>query len=88
MINFSKACEIAYAYYRDIKGIEGVFKPYELEDCWVFNGGRESDGAVGVGKIAVSKQDGAVSAFVLPSKDNFKRLAEGTEVELPEQYRQ
>lgn len=87
MINFESACEVASSYYSEKMGVKGIYQPKELEDCWVFNGGAEGDQAVGISKIAVSKQDGCVSLFLLPSKENFARLKEAASIELPERYR-
>lgn len=84
MISFEKACAIALAYYRDNHSVEGIYKPYELDDCWVFNGGHEGDGAVGIHKIAVAKADGAVSAFSYPTRENVERLRSGRELPLPD----
>lgn len=87
MINFETACDIASSYYSEKMGVKGIYRPKELEDCWVFNGGTEGDQAIGISKIAVSKQDGGVSLFLLPSRENFARLKEATSIELPECYR-
>lgn len=87
MIAFEEACKIACDFYEKTLGIQGIYKPYDIGDAWVFNGGREEERRIGVQKIAVSKTDGGIRAFNLPSKKNFALLEAGTEVELPEQYR-
>ncbi|MBQ9002001.1 MAG: hypothetical protein IJ087_09125 [Eggerthellaceae bacterium] len=87
MIEFEKACEIALQHYEKKLGINGIYSPYDIGDAWVFNGGREDEGRVGIQKIAVSKDNGEVSTFNLPSPKNFALLDAGVALELPEKYR-
>lgn len=86
MISYEEACELALRHYRDTFGIEGIYLPYDIGDAWVFNGGREDERRVGIQKIAVSKENGEIKAFNLPSPKNFALLDAGTALDLPEKY--
>ena len=87
MISFESACELALQYYKEALGISGIYLPFDIGDAWVFKGGCEDEHAVGIQKIAVSKESGEISAFNLPSPKNFALLDAGTTMELPEKYR-
>ncbi len=87
MITFDRACELALNHYKQTLGIEGIYRPYDIGNAWVFNGGREDEPRVGIQKISVSKDDGKISAFNLPSPRNFALLDAGIAIELPEKYR-
>lgn len=83
MITFEDACAIAQKFYEDSLFIHGIHSPYDIGDAWVFNGGREGVRTIGIQKIAVSKTDGEVKPFNLPSKENFALLENGIALTLP-----
>lgn len=86
MIGYEEACELALEHYREL-GVEGICSPHDIGDAWMFNGGHEEEHRVGIQKVAVSKEDGRIEAFNLPSQKNFARLAAAARLEVPERYR-
>ena len=86
-IDFERACELALQHYERTLGAGGICSPCDIGDAWVFTGGREDEGRVGIQKIAVSKEDGRISPFNLPSPKNFALLDAGAALELPEKHR-
>lgn len=87
MITYEQACDLALKHYEEQMGIQGIYSPYDIGDAWVFNGGREDERRVGIQKVAISKENGEIMAFNLPSPKNFALLEKGTALELPEKYR-
>ena len=87
MITFNEACNLALKYYKEELGINGIYQPYDIGHAWVFNGGRKDELRVGIQKIAIAKEGGAVTPFNLPSQKNFALLDAGIALELPEEYR-
>lgn len=87
MIGYEEACELALGHYRDTLGIEGIYSPYDIGNAWVFNGGSENEHRIGIQKIAISKENGKIESFNLPSPKNFALLESGTALDLPEKYR-
>ena len=81
MINFNDAIEIAQKYYQG-KGQSKLTKIYESEDIWIVYAGKKEQPKFGSAGIAIDKETGTVSSFILPSHTNFEILKNAKVTEL------
>ncbi|MFQ9940115.1 MAG: hypothetical protein ACLRV8_04260 [Blautia hansenii] len=72
MIDFKKAIEIAQKYYQE-KGQLELTKIYESKNIWVVYAGKKSS-RFGNAGIAIDKETGEISSFILPSRTILKSL--------------
>ena len=73
MIDFKEAIEIAQKYFQE-KGQSNLTKIYESENIWVVYAGRKEQPKFGNAGIAIDKETGEISSFILPSRTNFEIL--------------
>lgn len=81
MIDFKKAIEIAQKYYQE-KGQLNLTKIYESENIWVVYAGQKEQPKFGNAGIAIAKETGEISNFILPSRTNFEILRNAKLIEL------
>lgn len=80
MIDLTMALEIARRYYAE-HGPLPLDKVYETETGWVVFGGDGDMPQIGAQAIAVSRENGTVSDFFLPSRENFAILKKAKPVD-------
>lgn len=73
MIDFKKAIDIAQKYYQE-KGQLKITKVFEAENMWIVYAGKKELPKFGNAGIAISKETGETSSFILPSRVNFEIL--------------
>lgn len=73
MIDFKNAIEIAQNYYQQ-KGQLYLTKIYESDKIWIVYAGRKDQPKFGNAGIAIDKETGEISSFILPSRTNFEIL--------------
>lgn len=73
MIDFELAKKIAKEYY-DERGMDKLTKVYESNDIWVVYATKDGKIRYGGHGIAINKETGEISDFILPSKENFEIL--------------
>ena len=81
MIDFSTAIEIAKIYFAK-KGLEELTKVYDADKIWVIYAGKKDQLRFGNSGIAVDKETGEISTFILPSRINFEILKNATLIEI------
>ena len=81
MIDFKKAIEIAQKYYQE-KGQLELTKIYESKNIWVVYAGKKEQPRFGNAGIAIDKETGEMSSFILPSRTNFEILKNAKMTEL------
>lgn len=81
MIDFNKALEIAQKYYQ-VKGKLNITKIYEAENMWIVYAGQKDQPKFGNAGVAISKETGEISSFILPSRTNFEILRNAKLTEL------
>lgn len=81
MIDFKNAIEIAQKYYQE-KGQLNLTKIYESENIWVVYAGKKEQPKFGNAGIAIDKETGEISSFILPSRTNFEILKKAKVTEL------
>ncbi len=77
MIDFQNAIDIARKYYSE-KGLEELTKVYDADKIWVVYAGKKDQPKFGNAGIAIDKETGEISRFVLPSRTNFEILKKAT----------
>ena len=80
MVEKSEALEVAKRYYLE-NGSQEITKFYDAEKSWIAFGGRPGLAKIGNSGIAIDKERGEISDFVLPSKENFELLKKAVLVE-------
>ena len=73
MIDFKNAIEIAQKYYQE-KGQLYLTKIYESDEIWIVYAGKKDQLKFGNAGIAIDKETGKISSFILPSRTNFEIL--------------
>lgn len=81
MIDFHKAIELARQYYSE-KGLEELTKVYDADKIWVVYAGKKDQPKFGNAGIAINKETGEISRFILPSRTNFEILKNATLMEM------
>lgn len=81
MIDFEKAIEIAKEYYQK-KELFHLTKIYEADNIWVVYAGKKDQPRYGNAGIAIDKETGEISSFILPSRTNFEILKKAKLTEL------
>lgn len=81
MIDFYKAIELARKYYSE-KGLEELTKVYDADKIWVVYAGKKDQPKFGNAGIAINKETGEISRFILPSRTNFEILKKATLMEI------
>ena len=81
MIDFKEAIEIAQKYFQE-KGQSNLTKIYESENIWVVYAGRKEQPKFGNAGIAIDKETGEISSFILPSRTHFEILKNAKLTEL------
>ena len=81
MIDFKEAIEIAQKYFQE-KGQSNLTKIYESENIWAVYAGRKEQPKFGNAGIAIDKETGEISSFILPSRTNFEILKNAKLTEL------
>lgn len=77
MIDFYSAIELARKYYAE-KGLEELTKVYDADKIWVVYAGKKDQPKFGNAGIAIDKETGEISRFILPSRTNFEILKKAT----------
>lgn len=80
-MNLTHALQIAKEFYLK-RGLPDILEVYETSDLWVVFGGIKGRVLYGSIGIAISKSDGHISDFELPSEQNFKYLELATKVKI------
>ncbi|MGN1377885.1 MAG: hypothetical protein ACI4V6_05995 [Dorea sp.] len=80
MIEKKEALEIARKYYLE-NGNQEITKFYDSEKSWIAFGGHAGLAKIGNIGIAIDKECGEISDFLLPSKENFELLKKAVLVE-------
>lgn len=88
MIDYIKACDLAKEYLKNNLKQDGISKALEADECWIFYGGSSEVVQLGGVGISVSKKDGGIRKFILPSKENFVILKSSKQIEVPEEYKE
>lgn len=79
MIEFKEAKDIASNYY-NTHGEKRISKVLESDSCWTFFARKEGMMQYGGGAICISKNDGKITVFALPSKKGFDILDSSKEL--------
>ena len=77
MVDFQNAIGIAKKYYAE-KGLEELTKVYDADKVWIVYAGQTDQPKFGNSGIAIDKQTGEISRFILPSRTNFEILKNAT----------
>ena len=64
------------------KGLPDILEVYETSDVWIVFGGIKGKVIYGSVGISISKDDGGIRDFVLPSEQNFECLEQATKIEI------
>ena len=86
MVEYGEACEIAYAYYKEVWHVKGLCEAKDLGEKWIFYPEMEEP-FFGDSHITVSKVDGRIEPFILPDMENFRLLENAVVVEIPKGLR-
>lgn len=84
-MDFMQACKIAYEYYKEYWGTEGLRKIKDVGEKWIFYPNM-NEPFFGDHHISVAKSDGKIAPFVLPDKHNFELLKGAVDVKIPEEF--
>ena len=82
-MNFSKACETAFNYFKKELGIEGLSAITEDDTNWFFS--CEHD-RIGSTIISVSKAEGKMDFVDILSDEGYEILRKSKKVEVPEKF--
>ena len=85
MIDFIEACELAYTFFKNEIGKDGLRKVYEANTLWIFYAGLE--GEIGELGITVNKKTSELADFLLPSRENLALLNNSIELDVPKKFR-
>lgn len=77
MIDFHTAIELAKKYYVE-KGQQNLSRVYDAEKVWIVYAGEKNKIKYGNTAIAIDKETGKISLFVLPNRANFEILKSAT----------
>ena len=80
-MKLEQALQIAKEFYRKI-GLPDILEVYDTRDFWVVFGGIKGKVLYGSTGIEISKSDGSISDFELPSVKNFQYLEQAAKVNL------
>ena len=80
-INLAQMLQISKEFYAK-KGLPDILEVYEGSDTWIVFAGIKGKVIYGSVGISISKDDGSIRDFVLPSEQNFKCLEQATKVEI------
>lgn len=81
MIDFHGALELARKYYAE-KGLDELTKVYDADKIWVVYAGKKDQPKFGNSGIAIDKESGEISRFILPSRVNFEILKNATLIDI------
>lgn len=81
MIDFHIAVEIARKYYAE-KGQQELTKVYDTKKIWIVYAGKKDQPKFGNAGIAIDKETGEISRFILPSRTNFEILKNATLIDI------
>ena len=84
-MEFSKACETAFNYFKKELGIEGLSTITESDTDWFFS--CEHD-RIGSTIISISKADGQMEFVDILSDEGYELLKSSKIVEIPPNYAQ
>ena len=83
MIDLSGAINIAKDFYYE-RGQQKITKIYETDSMWIIYGGKGDQPKIGGDAITISKENGDIGSFHLPSKENFAILRQATLIDYTE----
>lgn len=81
----AQTSRIAYEYYKECWGAEGLRMVKDVGEKWVFYPNVDVP-VFGDHHISIQKSDGEIKPFVLPDKHNFELLKSAVSVEVPEEF--
>lgn len=84
MITYSDALKVAKEYYYE-RSQQEITKIYETDSMWIVYGGRRDQVKIGGAAITISKENGEIGRFILPSKENFAILKKATLIDYKEE---
>lgn len=82
-MDFSKACETAFNYFKKELGIEGLSAITEDDTSWSFS--CEHD-RIGSTIISISKAEGKMDYVDILSDEGYEILRKSKKVEVPEKF--
>lgn len=87
MFNFSDACLIAYNYFKQQLGLDGIAVATENPDYWFFSGGNTAAAAqIGVEIISVSKADGHMAYVDFLSDEGYETVKASSPLTVPAEF--
>ena len=85
MINFEKACELAYSHFKNISSEYVLTSSLEHDLYWIFYGGLQDKIEYGGSGIKISKIYETIEPFQLPKE--LRLLSASTAIPLPEDFK-
>ena len=86
MINLNKACEIAVNYFQKEENKTGICEILDAGSAWIFYGGNSDEIEIGAAGITISKNDGVIEPFILPSPKGFELLDKAVDLDIPSEF--
>lgn len=86
MINYNKACALAFDYFKNKLKVIGLAQAYESSHNYVFCGGKKNAVSIGSCIISIEKENGTISPLKFPSKENSELIKNATPIDVPIEF--